>query len=204
MHLPCLQDFLKRIPSTNSLAGQESQLQHLQQHFQRHASSEALTSPGADMGELSFQGVPRVASLEFLRSLVGSSGAPTSPPLKQEPVTSGASKQGCCRVHLAVPAPQSRAGKDKLSRRRVLQRTTVWGLVLQALGAVNKLPCVLLNASTKAAACHLSAHEPTAGEAAGIKCQVCDLWRQHCVGDAARRCALLSYQTVFHLLHRMG
>ena len=94
MYLPCLQDFLKRIPSTNSLAGQESQLQHLQQHFQRHSSSEALALPAADMGELSFGGVPRVQSLEFLRSLVGSSAAPTSLPLKQEPVTSGASEQG--------------------------------------------------------------------------------------------------------------
>ena len=123
MHLPCLQDFLKRIPSTNSLAGQESQLQHLQQHFQRHASSEALALPGADIGEQGFGGVPRVQSLEFLRSLVSSSGAPTSPPLKQEPVTSGASEQGGCGAHLAMPAQESGAGEDKLLS--VLQRTTV-------------------------------------------------------------------------------
>ena len=120
MHWPCLQDFLKRIPSSNGLAGQESQLQHLQQHFQRHASSEALALPGADMGDLTFGGMPRVQSLEFLRSLVVSSGAPTSPPLKQEPVTSGASEQGNCRALLALPAPESGAEMDKLLRKCML------------------------------------------------------------------------------------
>ena len=187
MHLPCLQDFLKRIPSTNSLAGQESQLQHLQQHFQRHASSEALVSPAADMGELCFGGVPRVQSLEFLRSLVGSSGAPTSPPLKQEPVTSGASEQGCCRAPLALPASESGAGKDKL-----LRRSTPENYSLGLLHRLHNHRCVLWNISSKAAACHLLSMQ---GEAAGSKCKISVLYSKHCVGHTARRCTLL---------HRLG
>ncbi len=149
-----MQDILKRIPSSNGLAGQESQLQHLQQHFQRHASSEALSSPGADMGELNFGGMPRVQSLEFLRSLVGSSGAPISPPSKQEPVTSGASEQGCCRAHLALHAPESVAGRgrDKPLRGCTLGDNSL-GLAPEAVGAVNKIPSVLLNVFTRAGAC---------------------------------------------------